>query len=265
MNLSTSSTGTYFLNLIPVGIQPKIFFETYSLSTGDETALVAASREDTRRYTYNAVASFLGGIAGLYAQQTVWAVTKMYYSAFYIGRAALSRGGHLIFHVPKANGRGNTQYEIKAIAGQRAVIVDKYPSTHKLVAYRFQEMGYPAFMAGLTIDGVDPLQWLMEQREFWQYRAGRFCDPDLPSTLDQIDISKAQRFLAEYAADRTGLYLSDPAHALVAVPFRLVTWALSLESILSPGVVDEPDIAHLRKRCSVGRQTLSVISQYLQK
>lgn len=265
MNLPASSTGTYFHNLIPFGANPKAFFETYGLSVGDEAALVAASREDTRRYTYNAVASFLGGISGLYTQQTVWAVTKMYYAAFYIGRSALSRVGHLIFHVPKSSGRGNTQYEIRALAGQRAVIVDKHPSTHKLVAHRFREMGYPAFMTSLTIDGTDPFQWLMEQREFWQYRAGRFCDPDSPSTLDQIDINKAQRLLAEYAADKTGLYLSDPAHALIAVPFRLVTWALSLEPMLSPGVVDEPDIAHLRKRCAVGKQTLSVISQYLQK
>src|SRR6185437_1237620 len=117
--------------------------------------------------------------------------------------------------------------------------------------------GYPVFMRALTIEGKDPILWLMEQREYWQYRAGRFCDPDLPSTLDRINIHKMQRILAEYAADMSGLYLSDPAHALVAIPFRLLIWALAREPILSPGVVDESDLKHLRKRCAMGRQTLS--------
>jgi hypothetical protein len=262
--ISPSSTGTYLLNRIPSGVNPKSFFDAYALTSADESALLGAAREDTRKLVYNAVATFLGGMSGLHTQQVVWAVTKMYYSAFYVGRAALCRIGHLIFHVPKESGRGNTQYEIKIVAGQRANVVDKYPSTHKLVAHRFQEMGYPPFMRSLTIDGADPLLWLMEQREYWQYRAGRFCDPDLPRILDQIKVDKAQRFLAEYAADRSGLYLSDPAHAIVAVPFRLITWALAIEPIRSPGVVDQNDIAYLRKRCTVGKQTLSVIGQYLQ-
>lgn len=260
---SGSSAGTYIFNRLPPGARAKEFFETYTLTQLDESALLAASKEDARRYAYNAVASFLGGLAGLYTQQAVWAVTKMYYSAFYIGRATLCSAGHLIFHVPKENGIGNTQYELRALAGQHATVVSKIPSTHKLVAQRFREMGYPAFMRALTIDGKDPILWLMEQREYWQYRAGRFCDPDMPSTFDGIDIHKLQRILAEYGTDKSGLYLSDPAHALVALPFRLVTWALAREPILSPGVVDESDLRYLRKRCAMGRQTLSAISEYL--
>jgi hypothetical protein len=265
-SISGSSAGNYLLGLIPTRIESRSFFESYFLSATDETILLAAAKEDTLKYVYNAVVSFLGGIAGLHTQQAAWAVTRMYYTAFYIGRAALCRQGHLIFHAPKQPGSGaHTQYEIKVVAGQRATIVNKIPSTHKLVARRFQETGYPAFMRGLTIDGADPLSWLMDQREFWQYRSGRFPDPELPKILDRINIDKAQRFLAEYAADKSGLYLSDPAHAIVAVPFRLVTWSLSIEPILLPGIVDAENVTYLRKRCSVGKQTLSAISKYLQK
>jgi hypothetical protein len=214
---------------------------------------------------YNAVVSFLGGIGGLHTQQAAWAVTKMYYAAFYVGRAALCRGRHVIFHVPRQGGDGHTQYEIRIAVGQKAIMVDKPPSTHKLVALRFQQSGYPVFMRGLTIDGVDPIRWLMDQREYWQYRAGRFPDPDLPTVLDQIDTTRVQRLLAEYAADRTGVYLSDPTHAVVSVPFRLVEWALSLESLLSPGVVSTEDLRYLRKRCCIGSQTLTSIGRHLEK
>jgi hypothetical protein len=123
-------------------------------------------------------------------------------------------------------------------------------------------MGYPAFMRSLVIDGCDPLLWLMEQREFWQYRCGRFPDPNLPRILDQFDVGKAQRFLAAYAADNSGIYLSDPAHAVVALPFRLVTWSLSIEPLQGTSVCDAEDIAHLLKRCLVGRQMLTSLSRY---
>lgn len=120
-------------------------------------------------------------------------------------------------------------------------------------------------MRSLTIDGSDPLLWLMEQREFWQYRSGRFCDPDSPNTLDQIEIDRIQRFLAAYDEDSVGLYLSDPAHALIAIPFRLLTWALSVDPLRTASVVTEEDITHLRKSCLVGKQQVTALSRYFQK
>jgi hypothetical protein len=105
--------------------------------------------------------------------------------------------------------------------------------------------------------------WLMNQREYWQYRAGRFPDPDQPNILDQIEPRKIQHLLVDYTNDTKGIYLADPAHAVVSVPFRLVTWALSEDSLLSPGIVDTEDIRYLEKRCCIGRQTLSAISQHL--
>jgi hypothetical protein len=257
------SAGSFLLSRLPPGAKAKAFFGTYVLNASDEAALSAAAREDARRYVYNAVLSFLGGMAGLHTQQAAWAVTKLYYTVFYIGRAALCRAGRVIFHVPKEGGTGHTQFEIQIRAGERATIVAKIPSTHKLVAARFHQIGYPAFMRSLKIDGADPLMWLMEQREYWQYRAGRFSDPDLPNTLTRINPDKIQRLLADYATDSTGVYLADPEHAVVSVPFRLVAWALSIESLLSPGVVEPEDVRYLRKRCCMAKQKLTAIEQWL--
>lgn len=258
-----SGCGTYLLGLLPSGATAKTYFAHYTVTSQSESILKAIAREDARRYVYNAVVSFLGGIGGLHTQQAAWAVTKLYYSAFYVGRAALCRADRIIFHVPKPSGGGHTQYELIVRAGETARIVSNPPSTHKLVARRFKEIGYPAFMASLEVDGHDPFLWMMEQREYWQYRAARFPDPDMPDMLAQVDIARVQRLLEEYASDPTGLFLSDPDHALLAIPFRLVTWALTHESLVSDGAANDDDLAYLRKRCQIGNQVLGGIRRLL--
>jgi hypothetical protein len=260
---SGSNSGSFLLGLVPSGTLPKAFLAGYSLSAHHEATLRAAANEDARRYVYNAAISFISGVAGLHTQQAAWAVTKMYYTAFYVGRAALCRSGLVVFHVPKGTSQGNTQYQIRIAAGEQAVVVDKPASTHKLVAKRFRDGGYPNFMRGLQISGDDPILWLMEQREFWQYRAGRFPDPELPDVLDKLEPEKMPRLIAEYATDSTGLYLADPSHALVSVPFRLLTWALSEATFLSPGVIELDDVTYLRTHCRVGGRQLGALHQHL--
>ena len=259
----TNSVGLFLLGRIPTGVKAKAFFANYVLNAPDDALLSTSANDDARRYVYNAALSFLSGVSGIITQQAAWAVTKMYYSAFYVGRAALCRGGLGLFHVPKEGGNGYTQYELRIRAGERAKIVTDTPSTHKLVALRFQQLGYPPFMRSLNVEGVDPVLWLMDQREFWQYRAARFPDPDFPTILDQIEPGKIQRLLMEYANDTRGVYLADPAHAIISVPFRLVTWALAIEPICSSGILSTEDISYIKRRCLVGRQTLTAIAKHL--
>jgi hypothetical protein len=261
---SGNSAGNYFLKRIPVGSNAKAFFKDYVLTRSDETVLASAARDDSQRYLYNAVASFLGGLAGLQDQHVAWAITQMYYCSFYLGRAALCRAGQLIFHAPKEGTTGHTQFELKAIAGERATI-SNVPSTHKLVAARFKQVVYPAFMRHLTIEGLDPFEWMMEQREFWQYRSGRFSDPDSPTILDQVDFKKMPAYLATYIDDKRGLYLADPEHAVIALPFRLLSWSLGIDPLRAAAVVSDEDLAHLRRRCILGRQHITAISRYFHR
>jgi hypothetical protein len=261
---SGNSAAKFLLDRIPVGVAAKDFLANYQVSDRDEPSLREAANEDARKYVYNAVVSFLGGISGIHSQNAAWAVTKMYYVAFYIGRAALCRSGIVVFHVPKPNGNGNTQYQICISPGMKATIVSKPPSTHKLVAELFREKAkYPGFMRGLVVDEIDPIAWLMEQREYWQYRAGRFPDPDMPDLFDQIDPRRLSQVLTAYAEDTTGTYLADRSHALVSIPFRLLLWSLSQEPILSPGIVDPEDVTYLEKQCRIGGQKLSVLCRHL--
>jgi hypothetical protein len=259
-----SAAGGFLLKRIPAGTTGRTFFQSYVLTASDESLLQSAAKQDSFSYAYNGVLSFLEGLSGLCNRGAGWAITKMYYSAFYIARACLCQGGHLIFHVPKEGTSSHTQYELKVAAGERAEI-SRIPSTHKLVADRFKRGGYPRFMQGLIVDGEDPIEWLMAQREFWQYRSARFPDPDFPSVLAEIDTEKLQRFLCAYEEDRLGVYLSDPDHALVAIPFRLVIWFLSGTSFESAGFFAPEDFAHLRRTCIACGQKVTAISRHFSK
>jgi hypothetical protein len=263
MGKSGNNAANYLLDMVPASSNPRLFLSNYSLTGPDELTLRAAVTEDARKHVYNATVSFLGGISGLHTLHAAWAVTKMYYTVFYVARAALCRSGLVIFHVPKQGSSGHTQYKLRISAGEQAKIVDKPRSTHKLAAAEFRQTGYPSFMQGLEIDGKDPLEWLMEQREYWQYRAGRFPDPDLPDVLRKFGAGSAPRLLAEYENDAIGVFLADPDHALIAVPFRLLLWAMKADSLLSPGVVDEEDMAHLSRCCRIGGNQLTAIHRLL--
>lgn len=258
-----SSCGTYLLGRIPPGSTSKEHFSGYIVSAADEAILRQCAREDGRRYVYNGAASFLGAISGLHAGQSAWCVTQLYYAVFYFGRASLCRTDHIIFHAPKQNGSGFTQYELRLTAGAQATVVANPPSTHKLVAARFKQYGYPSFMTGLILDGMDPILWLMEKREYWQYRASRFPDPDSPPELDKFDTCKAQRLLEAYSNDKIGIYLSDLTHAIVSIPFRLAIWALNVESLVSTGGASEEDVKYLHSRCRVGRQMLTALQRHI--
>jgi hypothetical protein len=260
---SGSSAGAFLLKQIPPGSAGKTFFQQYVVTTADQATLELAAQNDAFKYAYNGVVSLLGGVSGLYGRQASWAITKMYYSAFYIARATLCRNGLVIFHVPKLGTLGNTQFALKIAAGERAS-VSSISSTHKLVASEFRRVGYPSFMQGLIVDNLDPMIWLMEQREYWQYRSGRFPDPEFPGILAQADLQKVDRLLNAYEEDSRGVYLSDPDHAVLALPFRLVTWCLSETPLGNTGVLAPEDITYLRKSCMVGGRNLTAISRHFQ-
>lgn len=261
--MAESCCGTYLLQRIPTGIQPKNFFTTYTLDSSAAFKLQQGAQDDARRYTYNAIASLLGAFTALRHNEYAWATTKLYYSAFYAGRSGLCRLNHIIFHAPIIGSNGFTQFELSAFAGNIPKIVDKPPSTHKLVAKRFHDLGYPRFMTSLEIDGIDPLNWLMGNREYWQYRASRFPDPDYPNLFAHFDLKKANRLLEEYYNDATGLFLSDPEHAMIAVPFRLVAWCLEQAPLISSGTVSEEDLEYLKRKCQVGSLNLTRIRNLL--
>lgn len=254
----------YLLQLVPSKVAAHQYLRNRRLSDTEAQTLRLASTDDAHRYLYNAFVSFLGALHSFHDQEAVWTVTKMYYSVFYMMRASLCRSHYLVFHVPKGSSDSHTQFVMSILPGAVPEVAPNTPSTHKLVARMFRERGYPSFMTGLEIAGDDPVQWLLKQREYWQYRSGRFPDPELPDSLATLDVTKLSLLFETYANDATGAYLSDPSHALLAFPFRMLAWSMSAAPLLMDGVVDSIDIEHLRKRCLVSSRKISAVDRLLQ-
>lgn len=259
---SDYNAANYLLSIVPATVKPKCFLAAYVLTSADVSALCEAAEADARRYVYNGCASFLAGLRSFYAQGGVWTVTQMYYTAFYLARGHLCRLRTLVFHVPRESKSGHAQFRLDAAAGNKPTVTDT-PSTHKLVAELFRKAGYPAFMRGLEIAGEDPFHWITQQREHWQYRCGRFPDPDLPDSLASHDPKRMSRLIETYLHDQTGAYLADESHALLSLPLRLLEWSLKAAPLLAPGVVDVDDVRHLRQQCQIGKHRLTSVERLL--
>ncbi len=253
----------YVLQLVPKSSPAHLYLRDRILGAEEADKLRIAAAEDARRYLYNGCASFLGAMQSFHKQEAVWTITKMYYAVFYMMRAALCRSNFIIFHVRKGNSSTHTQFTLSILDGAKPELTPDFPSTHKLVAKVFKDSGYPAFMTGLQVGGDDPIQWLLQQREYWQYRCGRFPDPEYPDALAALDPAKLSLLLETYSGDNTGAYLSDPAHAMVALPFRLLDWSMAAASFLMKGIVDQEDVNHLRRQCRISKQKLSAVDRLL--
>ncbi len=252
----------YLLQLVPKSSPAHLYLQTRTLSQPEADSLRTAAAEDARRYLYNGCVSFLAAMQSFHKQEAVWTVTKLYYAVFYMMRAALCRSNFIVFHVPKGTSTVHTQFTLSILQGSKPEVSDT-PSTHKLVAKLFKDAGYPTFMKNLQIGGADPVQWLLHQREYWQYRCGRFPDPEFPDALAGLDAAKLPLLLETYAGDATGAYMSDPGHALIALPFRMLHWSMAAASFVMEGVVDEEDIKHLRRKCQLPKQKLTAVDRLL--
>lgn len=255
----------YLLQLVPKNSPAHTYLRSRVLTAAEADKLRTAAAEDARRYLYNGCVSFLGAMQSFHKQEAVWTVTKMYYSVFYMMRAALCRSNFIVFHVPKGTSASHSQFTLSILEGATPEpSPPEMPSTHKLVAKLFKDGGYPPFMTGLQIEGADPVQWLLQQREYWQYRCGRFPDPEYPDSLAGLDTAKLSLLLETYSGDTTGAYISDPTHALIALPFRMLHWSIGAASFIMEGVVDRDDISHLRRQCRISKQKLSAVDRLLQ-
>lgn len=261
---SDYNAANYLLGLVRPGCTPKDFLATYRLRESDERSLAIACSSDASRFAYNGAASVLSGLHSLVSRGGVWTATQMYYAVFYLSRAALSRNGCVVFHAPRPSGDGHTQFELTARCGETPV-VSKVPSTHKLVADLFRRLGYPPFMRSLRIANQDPLEWITQQREHWQYRCGRFPDPELPAVLAGINPNRLTQLVEAYFSDSVGVYLADEKHALLSMPLRLLKWTLESSSLSSSAVLVEEDLQHLKARCRIGKQHMTGIERLLLK
>lgn len=182
------------------------------LSAGEASGLAFALQQDSRDYFQSAVISFADALRSVEEGFFSWATVKLYYSVFYALRARLAIAGDCLFYVGKSP---------KILSSRPGSITSNLTgTTHKAVISRFQTAHKRDYFISQDIGGKSPLEWFTEQREKVNYRAARFCEPDVPDYFKFAATTDRRRMLEAYMTD--DIYVFDEDHAIIAFPFKLL-------------------------------------------
>lgn len=192
---------------------------SHTLSEIEARILQLNLREDACDYLYSATVSLGDALCGLTRGLFTWATVKLYYSVFYTIRARLALKGFCIFYI-KTN-----PYSIYSAASQQAQ--KEKGQTHKVVIKLFERKRIDDFMLSQPIELEDPVNWLMKRREDANYKIARFTEPCIPKHFIKLVDFGVRESCQAYLSDKSGRYMFDPDHAMVAYPISLIDRAFS--------------------------------------
>ncbi|ATJ81235.1 hypothetical protein ACFPTY_18635 [Halomonas beimenensis] len=182
--------------------------------------------DDASDYFGSGVVSLCDAISSLEAKSWSWASVKLYYSVFYFARSYLATDGLLFTHL---NGRS---YWMRAMRGavlkgfpsKRAISSEsgkekkKLSGTHGSVLYMLEHNFSHTALVDQEIDGVYPTQWMMDQREYFNYKKCGFSDPEPPAVLQKVCDLGVRKAVSAYLED--DYFSLDRDHALLAYPIK---------------------------------------------
>jgi hypothetical protein len=183
---------------------------SHALTTSDAAILLESFHEDARDAVYSGAISIAEAVQGLDRKLFTWATVKLYYSVFYLSRAALGLHGVGIMY------RDRKPYAWVAATGERPTKLSG--TTHKAVLDAFRLYRKSSVLTSQQIGTEDPFAWLMARRESANYKNPKFCEPGVPPHFNFIEKHGVRRPINDYIADDSHLFTFDPDHAMLAFP-----------------------------------------------
>ena len=191
--------------------------------------LAAGLREDGIRAAYSALVSLADSVNGLNAGFYSWTVVKLYYSVFYTLQSLLASDGVALFYV------GSSPFWVDLQPGNRPASGSS--SSHKTVMKIYRGRFPGAFLLSQQIALQEPLMWFQQQREFVNYKIGKFAEPSHYPVFNGILKQRMSRTaLATYLTEDT--YAFDPDHAIFAYPItalKILKSAFNLQTLFDEG------------------------------
>lgn len=206
--------------------------------TVSEAAMLSASLyDDSRDAFYSGALSIAEAIQGLDRNLFTWATVKLYYSVFYLARAAL--GLHCVGIIYS----DRTPYAWEATAGETPA--KRSGTTHKAVLDAFRLYRKSSVLLSQQIGTEESFAWLMARRESANYKDPKFCDPGAPPHFRLIESHGVRRLVNDYVADNSHLFTFDPDHAMLAFPIASLKLILNDLKISRLGGLPSVDKAFL--------------------
>jgi hypothetical protein len=191
-----------------------------ALSTQEAASLRAAMEQDANDAIYSGALTIAEAVHGLERRLYTWATVKLYYSVFYLARAALGLNGTCIFYIDR------TPYTWESSAG--ATPRKRAGNTHKAVLDVFASQLSRHVLLSQPIGQQAAHEWLMSRRESANYKMARFSEPDAPNHFKFVERRGVRQPLRDYLADSVHLYTFDPDHAMLSFPVAALKDCLAL-------------------------------------
>jgi len=169
---------------------------------------------DAENYYYSGLVSFFDAFGGIDRCLFTWSTVKLYYSVFYSLRCLLALKGHCVYYCDAK------PFTCTIVVG--APSRGLKGTTHKVVLDLFGEVFAGDSLLSQPIAGDPALEWLIDRREYANYKQGRFPDPDVPPHFSKVNQLGLRRAINAYLAEPSSLYIFDADHAMVAFPLAVL-------------------------------------------
>jgi hypothetical protein len=203
------------------------------LSQVNAALLSRLAARDARKLLYSSIVSISDAIAGFEVGRSSWGGVQLYYALLYIVRAMLANDGLVIFY----SGRRGSSLEAVpgGIPARSPNLVSG--STHKFAFWLYERRFARSRLLDQQIESLTPFQWMMDVREFINYRSARFPEPSSHKWFSYVIRGNVRKLVNAYLDDN--IYAFDPEHAILAYPLFALQEALgglvALDDVGIPG------------------------------
>lgn len=205
----------------------KDFQASFVVSNATEYLLREDLKKDSLDYYFKGLLSFVQALNECKKTRYSWATVKLYYSLFYFLRASLAAKGIGFYRKERDllrldTRRGSTlQRCYENGNGRRA------NSDHKATLGLFIELygiNEVDILQSNQIEYLNPYQWLVEKREWINYKVRVFPEPECPDfwseTNKYIKKNKFVNIITDYFNDSLYIYCFQPESACLALPIQ---------------------------------------------
>ena len=194
-----------------------------NLTQNDVTYIQSQIKNDAVSYWLKAIHSFTQALEGIYAGNSAWSIVKLYYSVFYCLRGELLSNSHLLIR------NGSLFCLDLSTETQFTEIKHKLSGDHQLTIVYYSKLvndgAIPDLVSSNQIDGINPYEWMLKQRERVNYQMQKFPDPRIDELLDKTYDAVVYKNIdalfkqIDSSFNTDGIYLFDKDYSMIAIPF----------------------------------------------
>lgn len=229
--------------------------EGHLLSSVDCAKLCPLIKADAYDYIYSATVSFFNALENIYWQNFSWATVELYYVMYYLFRAKLHFGNIALF-------RARRLYYLQIIPGE---VIRHSPikgnNTHEGTITVFKKFFPSDFILRNTVDNIDSVDWIKNNREIVNYRSVDFKDPMYFSYFCKFNKLSLLKRNIKLIIDDPSIFVFQPEFSMVGLPLVLFNEIISDYSLDLKSIFGGRKLLYIQSKIS--KLDIGFINSYL--